>query len=30
MKPWAAWLIVPLMLPGCILWVTWLIFVASH
>jgi hypothetical protein len=27
MKPWAAAVIVPLMVPGCVLWVSWLIYV---
>jgi hypothetical protein len=27
MKPLAAAIIVPLTLPGCVLWVTWLIYV---
>jgi hypothetical protein len=27
MKPLAAAIIVPLMLPGCLLWATWLIYV---
>jgi hypothetical protein len=27
MKPWAAAVIVPLMVPGCVLWATWLIYV---
>jgi hypothetical protein len=26
MKPWASWIIVPMLLPGCALWVTWLIY----
>jgi hypothetical protein len=26
MKPWAAAVIVPLMIPGCLVWATWLIY----
>jgi hypothetical protein len=25
-KPWAAAIVPPLMLPGCLLWATWLIY----
>jgi hypothetical protein len=27
MTPWASWVFVPLMVPGCLLWATWLIYV---
>jgi hypothetical protein len=27
MQTWASWIIVPLMVPGCVLWATWLIYV---
>jgi hypothetical protein len=29
MKPWACWIFVPLMIPGCLLWATWLIYLGA-
>jgi hypothetical protein len=29
MKPWASWMLVPLMIPGTLLWATWLIFLGA-
>jgi hypothetical protein len=30
MKPWLSWTLVALMTPGCVLWVTWLIYLGAR